>query len=187
MVDNEPPPVGDREMDGAVGRQYRFSLPILENTLSSFARYPTAVCTAGGGTFRSARRPVLLRPVSLGSPVKRRSASAMLVRPLTPVITTSTIVKDAWKWPRACSCSTGTPAAPMFRHMRYPRHATDRTHRSPRKPGAGQQACRGVAKRAGRCDRRASSKCPRTSTSASASGSSPSHFRCRTDDRMCSR
>jgi hypothetical protein len=47
MVDNEPPPVGDREMDGAVGRQYRFSLPILENTLSSFARYPTVPLEAG--------------------------------------------------------------------------------------------------------------------------------------------
>ena len=45
-----------------------------------------------------------------GSPANRRNASDICTRPLTPVMTTSTIVKDEWKWPRALSCSTGTPA-----------------------------------------------------------------------------
>jgi len=36
-----------------------------------------------------------------GSPAKRRKASDICTRPLTPVMTTSTIVKEEWKWPRA--------------------------------------------------------------------------------------
>ena len=46
-----------------------------------------------------------------GSPAKPRSACAICARPLAPVITTSTMVKEEWKWPRALSCSTRTPAA----------------------------------------------------------------------------
>src|SRR5882672_8460545 len=66
--------------------------------------------------FRAARQSDLVghprqRVLSEGSPANRRKASAICTRPLTPVITTSTMVKDEWKWPRALSCSTGTPAA----------------------------------------------------------------------------
>jgi CheY-like chemotaxis protein len=81
-------------------------------TRSIIITYPEAACATSREDFRSDRTPSSLCPVSLGSPANRRSASAMLARPLTPVITTSTIVKDAWKWPRAFNCSTGTPAAP---------------------------------------------------------------------------
>src|SRR5689334_25427404 len=45
-----------------------------------------------------------------GNPANPRNASAIFTRPLTPVMMTSTMVKDEWNWPRALSCSTGTPA-----------------------------------------------------------------------------
>lgn len=44
-------------------------------------------------------------------PANRRNASAICSRPRTAVAITSTMVKEEWKWPRAWSCSTGTPAA----------------------------------------------------------------------------
>ena len=47
----------------------------------------------------------------LREPAKRRRACAIFSRPLTAVAITSTMVKDEWKWPGACNCSTGTPAA----------------------------------------------------------------------------
>ena len=65
----------------------------------------------------------------------------------------------------------------VLRHRQYPHHAVDRTHKSPRTLGASRKPCRGAVKLAGRCGRQASSRDPRTSTSASASGSSPWHFR----------
>jgi len=41
----------------------------------------------------------------------RRSASAIRARTGAPEMTTSTIVTDWWVWPRARTCSVGTPAA----------------------------------------------------------------------------
>ena len=43
------------------------------------------------------------------SPANRRKASAICTRAATPVMTTSTMRRDEWKWPRAFNCSTGTP------------------------------------------------------------------------------
>lgn len=74
-------------------------------------RYSAAAFASGGGAFRSGPAPSSRCRLSWGSPAKRRSASAILARPPAALTTTSTMVKDAWKWPRAFNCSTGTPAA----------------------------------------------------------------------------
>ena len=54
---------------------------------------------------------------TLGSsrPTKRCRACITFSRPLAAVTITSTMVKDAWTWPRACNCSTNTPAAASLR------------------------------------------------------------------------
>ena len=107
-------------------------------------------------------------------PAKRCRACAIFSRPPTAVAITSTMVKDEWKWPRACTCSTGTPAAAGPRRRRCLRRAMDRTRPSRRTPAAGPPVCRAKVKRADRCGRPARSRGPRTGTSASVSGNSPS-------------
>jgi DNA transformation protein and related proteins len=66
-----------------------------EVALRCLAHYPAAAFTAIG----EASSP--LSSNFRGNPAKPRSASAIFARPLTPVITTSTIIKDVWMWPRA--------------------------------------------------------------------------------------
>jgi len=80
-------------------------------SLLFLACYPAAALISCGEAVRSGRRPSSPCFLSGGSPAYRRNASAIRTRPLTPVITTSTMVKEAWKWPRALICWTGTPAA----------------------------------------------------------------------------
>ena len=56
---------------------------------------------------------------------------------------------------------------------------------SPRTPGAGPRAFRAAARLANQFVQQANSRGPRTSTSASASRSSPSHSQCRRRGRTC--
>lgn len=66
-------------------------------SLLFLACYPAAALISCGEAVRPGRRPSSPCFLSGGSPAYWRNASAISVRLLTPVITTSTMVKEAWK------------------------------------------------------------------------------------------
>ena len=131
--------------------------------------YSVAAAILCGEAIPRGRTPSSPCFLSSGGPANRRKASAICARLLTPVINTSTMVKEAWKRPRALSCSTPTPAAASL--AVGDDLVTQRIKRaSPhRRRGPGYRACREVGRRADRCDRPASRRDSRTRPSATES------------------
>ena len=77
------------------------------------ARADHAAAAQGIGNRRQARRRTARRRVRACASPRRSCRSALAIRARTgaPEITTSTMVNDWWVWPRARTCSVGTPAA----------------------------------------------------------------------------